>query len=357
MKIAVISSFRDNTKNYIYNSDQNYNKNIYSQNFDSISFQRLLPKNAKIKIAFFDIDETLKHWGDNVPEHVSQNIRNKLFEYIKSHKIKLVYSSDRGLKEIMPLIEDGTLATPDWVVGNNGGVIYKNANGKFEEIKTWTARVAKHFYKDKVRDIMARIANEQGNMFTPEEWAKISPQDIPEGQKEFRGSKFTEYIGHESPINMRFVMAPGMYEQNIIRIKKALKQNGINANTIFLHFPPEMVTYESIAKYFSAENALAVRQHYVPRAFPDGSIDNLIISAADKGTASEYIRELLGLKRNEVFAAGDGENDFGHTNKGYYFALISNASEGLKKMIGKTHKSNIIPTSKPGAEGILEALA
>lgn len=354
----------NNTKNKKRIVNQNIN-NLHSRNYpinnfskfhNGISFQKLLPNDANIKMAFFDIDETLKHWNDRLPEELCQQYRNKLFNYIKAKNIQLAYSSDRGFENIMPLIEDGSLATPHWIVGNNGGFIYKNKGGKFQELKTWNKQLTTSFKKDKVRDIMIEIANKPENMFPFEEWSKIPSEIIPKGQNEFRGSKITEYVGHDSPTSMRFAMAPGMYQKNIKAIRKELKNNGIDATTILFNYPGHMSTYDALRKYFDHQTSLDIQNHYIPRSYPNGSNDTLLITSTDKGKASEHIRKTLGLSPEEIFAAGDGENDFSHANKGYYFALISNAAEGLRKMIGQTPKSNIISTTKPGAEGILEVL-
>lgn len=356
MHITAISLMNRGINNRISNVNKNHTRNLYSTNFDYVSFQGLLPKNAKIKIAFFDIDETLKHWDDKMSEEVSQTFRNKVFQHTKDNGIQIAYSSDRGFDRIMPLIEDGSLAMPDWIVGNNGGAIFKNVNGKMEEIKTWSENLAENFKKDQVRSLMAKIANEPENMFSKEEWAKVPPEIIPEGQKEFRGSKITEYVGNESPINIRFAIAPGVYEKNIQRIEQELKDSGINANLTFFHYAPNQVNYDGLRKYFGHQAALDVSNHYLPRLYPDGTGDTLLICATDKGVASEYIRKELGLKSDEVFAAGDGENDFGHTKHGYYFALISNAVTGLRNKIKQNNSTNIIEATKPGAEGILEVL-
>lgn len=354
MQVASIVFNEVSTKNRV--TYTNYRKDLQAKNFDVVSFKKLLPENAKIKLAIFDIDETLRKWDSKCSEEESQKIRTTLFNYVKSNKMTLVYSSDRGFSKIVPLIDDGTLAKPDWIVCNNGGAIYKNVEGSFEEVKNWSDTLIKNFQKDKVRTLMAKIANEPENMFTPEEWAKVPPEIIPEGQKEFRGSKITEYVGNESPINIRLIMAPGMYEKNVKKIDQTLKSNGIDAKLILLHYPYGMISYECLLKYFDPKVSLDASNHYIPRLYPDKSADTLVITATDKGMASEYIRKELKLKNNEVFAAGDGENDFSNANKGYFFALISNAAEGLKKMLSKTSQTNVIETTRPGAEGILEVL-
>ena len=356
MKILPISSIGTRRNTPIINDDKFYTKNLASHNSDYVSFQRLLPQNANIKIAFFDIDETLKHWGGSISDTEAQKIRNSLFSFIKKNNIISVYSSDRGFDNIQSLIADGTLATPSWIVSNNGGYIYKNVNGKFEEIKSWSEGVAKNFDKNKVRETLVKIANQKENMFSADEWAKIPPQMIPDGQRQFRGSKITEYIGHNSPTSIRLIMAPGMYEKNVETIEQTLKNNGIEAGLTLFHYSLDQHDYKGLRKYFDHKTAADLANHYAPRSYPDGSADSLLISATDKGMASEYIRKSLGLKKDEVFAAGDGENDFSNANKGYYFALFSNAVEGLRKMISQTPRINIIETNQPGVEGILEVL-
>lgn len=349
MQIAPVSFNEIRTKN-----------RVKKQN--PISFKQLLPANAKVKLAILDIDETLRHWTKN--SHWSdadefayeQPHRKELFEYLKKNKIKVVYSSDRGFHKIMPLIENGTLMEPIGFVCNNGGAIYKNSGGKFEEVTSWSENLS-HFPKQKVREIVAEIANEPENMFPPDEWAKVPAEMIPEGQKEFRGSRITEYVGNETPINIRFIAAPGVKEKNIGRIDKALKEEGISAKMIALHYPGELLTFDGLRKYFEPKVAKDAALHYLPRLYPDKSADTLVISATDKGMASEYLREVLGLRPSEVNAAGDGENDFSNTNKGYFFTLVSNAVDGLKEMIRKDPKANAIEATKPGAEGILEVLA
>lgn len=326
-----------------------------------IAFKRLLPQEIMPKIAFLDVDETLINWAENLPKEEAQKIRNGLFDYLKSNKILSVYSSDRGYSGIMPLVEDGTLANPDYIVGNNGGYIYKGINGKFDEIQTYSLETLQNFDKNKLRQVMAEIANRPENMFSEEEWAKLPPELIPEGQKEFRRSKITEYLGQESPTNMRFALAPRMYEQNIDKIEDALKRNNINASTMLFNYLAKNLTKEGLQKYvnetFNQKLATDMAKHYLPRLYPNGSGDSLLISATDKGTASEYIRKSLGFEKSEVFAAGDGENDFGHANKDYWFGLISNASAGLRKLITTTPSSTkVVESKKPGVEGIMDIL-
>lgn len=324
---------------------------------DRVSFQRLIPNSAKIKLAVFDIDETLKHWNDAIDEKTAQKLRNKLFKYLKENKIQTVYASDRGYDKIISLVDDGTLMKPDWIVGNNGGYIYKNVNGKFVENKEWHKISTKDFDKTKTKEILIKIANEAENMFSPEEWAKFPPEIMPTTQMEFYRSKMTEYVGHESPTSIRLALAPGVYEKLINKIANELQKNNIKAGYTLFHYEKPLISAKGLEAYFSPEASKIIENHYIPRMYPDGCGDSLLISATDKGMATEYIRKQLGLKKGEIFAAGDGENDFSNTNKGYHFALFSNAVEGLRKMISElSHPKNIWETDKPGVEGILDVL-
>lgn len=349
---------------YLVNINNNKRKTYVDNNFkfsnqcktksDTVSFNRLLPENANIKIAFLDIDETLKYWDNNLSEEDSQKVRDKLFNHLNKNNIQIVYSSDRGLDRIEPLINDGVLAKPAWIVCNNGGTIYKNENGKFEEVKAWTDQINRTFNKDKIRQVMVNVAHKKENMFTKEEWAKIPQELIPTTEKEFIGSKITQYIGHESPFRIKFAIAPNMAERLLKDVKKELKANNIKAEVYTQNF--DKYTTAKLEKYYGDEKAKIIRIHYGIRKNKDGSNDNLVISATDKGMASEFIRKSLGIKEKEVFASGDGENDFSHANKGYHFALISNAAPGLKNLIAQTPNINVVETAKPGAEGIIEAL-
>lgn len=314
---------------------------------DSVNFTGLMPNEAKklIKLCVYDLDETLLNG--------SQTVRDKIFDFTKGKT--LVYSTARALKKVQPFIDNKILVMPDYCVCNNGINIYKNVNGKLEEITSWSEGLAKKFDKNKVRKLMVKIAKE--NMFNKEDYIKTPLTEIPEGQKEFRGSKITEYEAYGSPLNIHFIFAPEVYKKTIGKIQKQLIENGIEADVHFGNYPAEETSFEKFNYYFAADVAKDIRKHVLPRLNPDKSVDTAVITPrTDKGKATEYLRNELKLKEKEVFAAGDGENDYTNTNKGYLFALISNACEGLKKLIGLDSAPNIIKTTKPGAEGIWETI-
>lgn len=341
-----------------FNSNKVNDKCVKSK----IAFKKLLPNDAKIKQAVFDIDETLINWP-GTSENIAQTFRNKLFGHLKQNKIISVLSSDRGYDGIIQLFAERKLDKTNFISANNGGFIYQLApNGNFKEISEYSDKIRSEFNKNKVREIIAEIANKPENMFSAEEWAKVPSECIPKGQKDFRGSKITEYLCQESPYSIRFCLAPGMYVANIDKINAELKRQKIKSYISFFHYPATSITKDGLRKYitpsFTEESLIDLTNHYLPRTYPDGSGDALLISGTEKGNASEYIRNKLGLEKDMVFATGDAENDFSNTNKGYFFGLIANASKGLKNLISHNdlHNTKIVESSKPGGEGIVDIL-
>lgn len=340
--------------NPILSNNIGYKNKFYGSNkqSNSVSFGLLMPLKMQksIKACVFDLDQTLLE-GE-------QGFRNKIFDFVKAEKKVLVYSSARPIEKVLPLVDQKTLIMPDWCICNNGANIYKNIFGRMVEISSWSANLAQNFNKVKVREIVAKIANKKANMFTPDEWAKVPAEMIPEGQKEFRGSKITEYRGHETPLNIRFVFAPTMYKNNLSEIKKELKANHINANVVLQKYGFE--SCEMLRKYFEPQQALDIFNHTIIRSYPDKSKDVVIISAnTDKGKASEYVRRKLKLKPEEVFASGDAGNDYTNANKGYVFGQISNSEPQLINKIERLQRNAnpvIVKSNHPGAEGICDIL-
>jgi len=349
MKIGGIFSNKVAQKQFYVPNNNHFGQFKSSKNsgLDSVSFSGLIPAPAvkSIKMCVFDLDETLLEGA--------QPIRNKIMAFAQEKGRVLVYSSNRTLGKIQPLIDNGTLVAPDYVVGGDGVEIFKNVGGKFEEIKTWSDKLKAEFDKSKVRQIMLKIAKE--NMFPPEEWAKVPAEIIPAGQAEFRGSKITEYIGHESPLNIRFAIAPGVHDKVKPQITQELEKAGIPVTLIFHKYAPGLAEYETLKKWFNHEIALDLSNHFKPRLYPDGSHDSFVISAkADKGSASEFLRKSLGLKPENVFAAGNDVNDASNASHGYFFTLVANSSEHLKKMV--ENFKNIVRPEKAGVDGIWQAI-
>lgn len=314
---------------------------------DSVCFEGLMPDDAKklIKLCVYDLDETLLEGP--------QNIREKIFDFAMDKT--LVYSTARGLKRVAPLIDNKTLKMPDYCICNDGINIYKNINGRFEEMTSWSEGLMKNFDKNKVRNIMVKIARK--NMFKKEEWAKIPKGIVPQGQNEFRGSKITEYETYDSPSNIYIMFAPGIFKKTLGEIEKQLDKNKIDAQIDFINYSGNGLDPKRLLDYFTPDVAKNIINHAQPRLNPDNSLDVAVIKVkTDKGKATEYLRKELQLKEKEIFASGDGENDYTHTNKGYFFALVSNAKESLKKLIGQNPPENIIKTTKPGVEGIWETI-
>lgn len=344
--------------NYVQQSCTNLSKNTKTKS--NTSFKALLSSQElnRIRLCVFDLDDTLirldaegkvikgkqQELRDNVLRFSTDTIRDGI-------KRVLVYASSRPIKKIQPLIDDKTLVAPDFCVGDNGVSMFKKAGDHLEEIKDWAGEIAPGFKKDEIRGFMADIAKR--NMFGNEEWSKVPPEIIPAGQKEFRGSKITEYEVFGSPLNIYFMMAPGMYEKSLPDISRLIKEKGIKAEVKFQRFDSENL--KSLNKWFPENVANDMRNHAAPRVNPDGSVDVVIITAtSDKGKATEHIRKDLGIKTDEVLAAGDDVNDLSNADKGYKFILPQDAkSDFIKALEGF---GNIIRPSKPGIEGIWEAI-
>ncbi len=361
MRVGHVSFFRN--KNLEKNSGVStsyQSKPLKNHETDSVKFLGLLPKNAKIKLAIFDIDETLKHWKFDLSDAdgaaYEQPFRNVLFSHLKEKNIKFAYSSDRGYEKIVSLIKNNVLAPADYIIGNNGGTIFKNVDGEFQEVTSWAEKLKKSFPKGEVHNFLVDYAKRKENMFAPHEINKIAPEDMPLTKKEFWGSKISEYDGNLSQTSVRLVLAPNIKDRVIPEIENGLMHKGITSTITHFHYPKEYGEYEGLRSYFNHDESVELVKLYKPRLYPDGTYDSLLISANNKGMASEHLRKSLGLKKKEVFAVGDGENDFSNANKGYYFALISNATNGLKKLVDPITSANIIKTEKPGVEGVIDVL-
>jgi len=331
----------------------NYKTRITHQkesSMNSISFSGLLQdaKKDAIKMCVYDLDESLLE-GPQV-------IRDKVMEFSKDKNRHLVYASARSVKQVVPLIEKGVLAMPDYYIGDNGLTIYKKVGNELKEIEIWSNKLVQGFHKDKIRKFMIDIANEYN--FENPNHVKESGAYVPVGKEAYAGSKISEYEVFHSPLNIYFMMAPGIFDKTKARIESKLQSEGVEANVKFQNFAKKTLEPDTLAKYFSPKIASDMLNTAIPRLNDDGSIDVAIITAkSDKGTAVEFIRKQLNINPNEIFAAGDAENDYSNTNKGYFFALLANATEGFKKLVSRLlDKQQIIKTTKKGVEGIWECL-
>lgn len=351
MRIMPVSFIAGNSQNCA-EVKPNYSRSLFNQGFDKVDFQGLMPNKTKeaLKMCVFDLDETLLEG--------TQEFRNKVFDFAKGNNKILIYSSARPIGKVQPLIEKGTLIMPDWCVCNNGINIYKNNNGTLEEIKPWYDSLIKSFDKEKIREVMLGIAKK--NMFSPEEWAKIPQEKLPESYKEFRGSKITEYDGFVENSNARFMMVPGTYAKIKDEFESKLAELGLKTNVTLQIYDKNELVPGFLEKYFSPEISEGIRGHHFPRMDKDGNVEVAFVSVkTDKGKATEYIRKVLGIKPKEILASGDAENDFTHANKGYFFAFIANSTKELKHLIEtdtKVKQTRIFKTSKPGVEGIYEVI-
>ncbi len=348
MRIQAIRNF--NTTNQAKSNNVKNNTTLLPY---YVKFKGTLPKSIvdNFKMCVYDLDDTLLLGSQTTRDKVL-NFSQKTLE--NGANRLLVYSSSRSLSKIKPLIENKTLAIPDYIVANNGVNIYKNGNGVFTEAEEWSKKLLENFDKKKIRNFMVEVANK--HKFSQKEWSKIPKENIPKGQKEFRGSKITEYEVFGSPGNIYFMMAPGMYEKCLPDINNFLVQSGTKAVVNFQNFDSKNLN--ELERFFSPEIAKDMRNHALPRLKPDGSVDVAIITVkSDKGSATEYLRKSLNLKPDDIFTAGDDVNDASQTNKGYFFAMVANATTGLKNILANaSNNPKIIKTANEGADGIWEVI-
>lgn len=342
-------NFNSNKKQNVSNTREFINQNYAT---DIVSFNGLMPNTVKkgIKMCVFDLDETLLEG--------TQKIRNRVMAFSKRNDRVLVYSSARPIGKVKPLIENGTLKMPDWCVCNNGVNIYKNINGTLEEVTAWSKELIKNFDKTKIRDVMLGISKKY--MFTDAQRANMPARTLPASHPEFDASSIAEYESFGEDSNIRFMMMPGTYNKVIDEFTEKINQMGIKSDIICQVYTKNQLIPGFLEKYFSFEISQKIRECHFPRQDEQGNVEVLIASAkTDKGRATEYIRDILKLEPKQIFAVGDAENDFSHTNKDYFFGLISNATVGLRELMVKNienYPKRIIETSQPGVDGIYEII-
>lgn len=314
-----------------------------SQGKSNITFARLLPPDTCIKMMASDLDGTLLAG--------TQEARN----LITKHTDILVYATARTLERVKPLIDKSVLKLPNFLITEDGASIFKQMNGSFHEIASWSQKTKANYNKNIIFNIMADIAKENKmdkHLFPKTEQDRINDP--------FAYSMIKEYDAFNSDFYKGFFIAPGLSSKKLISIiQKKLKDSSMHARISFREFPKENMTLNGLQKYYSKEKAMELSENFKNREHPNGSAHVIILSAnTEKGNAVEHIRKSLNIKTNEVLAAGDAENDISMLKKGYNFAVIkSNETESLEKAISKLkNKSKIFYPKQEGADGILEVL-
>ncbi len=303
----------------------------------------------EIKMCVYDLDESLLDG--------SQIARDRVMSFSSSDGRRMFYSSLRDIGKIQEKITDGTLIVPDGAVAGEGINIYGVVNGAFKEIESWSQRLAQKFHKDKIRGFALDFA--RSNKMTPSEYAKVDKINMPEIQRNFDGSRVTEYETYGSPLNISFMLAPGVSKENFEKVAvKYLADNKINGEVKFRTFDPGWINIERLNSYFAPRVANNMRTIGMPMRHEDGSLDCVFItSKSNKGEAAEYLRNELALKAENVLSAGDDVGDFSHVEKGYFFIPL-NPKQALKDLIAsRADRSRIVNVSQGGSEGILEAIS
>lgn len=331
-------------QNYFVNNNQGKNTN-------SVAFKAAIhPEVLKgIKMCVYDLDESLLDG--------SQIARDKVMGFSRSGGRSMFYSSLRNIEKIQEKITDGTLIMPDGAVAGEGINIYSVVNNSFKEIESWSQRLIQMFHKDKIRGFALDFA--RLNRMTPSEYLKVEKVNMPEIQRNFDGLRITEYETYGSPLNISFMFAPGVSKEAFEKeAVKYLADNKISGDVKFRTFDPEWISPERLNSYFTPRVARDMKTIGMPMRKEDGSLDVAFITAkTNKGDASEYLREQLGLRAENVLSAGDNVGDFSHAQKGYFFIPL-NPTKALQELISKMpDKKRIVNVNQGGAEGILEAIS
>lgn len=92
----------------------------------------------------------------------------------------------------------------------------------------------------------------------------------------------------------------------------------------------------------------------------DGAVYVMMPCATSKGDAVDYLRQCLGLEKEQVIAVGDGGNDYHMLTQGFKSIVLNNAHKILLKnpieALPEEKKRNIIFVPSDGAKGILEGM-
>lgn len=320
------------------------------KNTNSPSFRGTIPNEIRsgLKMFVYDLDDSLLDGA--------QFARNQVMAYSDSNGRNMFYSSLRNIDKIQEEIDKGVLRTPTGAVAGAGINIFKKVDGGLREVKSWSQRLSQRFHKDEIRGFMLDFA--RSNVMTKSEYAKVDKINMPQLQKLFNGLRVTEYETYGSPLDISFMLSPGVSKEKFEKAAlEGLAKNNITADIKFLRYPPGCCDLDRIGKFFSPRVAKDINTVGLPMMHPDGSLDVAFITAKpNKGEASEYLRNELGLKTENVLSAGDDVADFENAQKGYFFIPL-NPTKALQDLISKMpDQRRIVNVKMCGAEGILEAI-
>ncbi len=315
--------------------------------FDTINFSGLMKDKdkEKIKMCVYDLDHTLLQG--------QQADREKVFEFSKNNNHILVYSTGRPIQQVIPKITSGTLASPHYIVCNDGLHLYKRnkKNNSYQEIIGWSQNVGKNFDRDTVREVVSNIAKKYPLENDKLELLKEEYPNFVDGNTD----SIKSFSIFKNPLQAYFIVTPEAFTKALPEIEKELDNLGMEFQIHYQHNPKGRSTKEALEKFIPEKMLDEAHSMFLPRYRENGGVDMVIISPkSDKGRATEFLREQFRLESHEVFAAGDAENDLSHTDKGYFFALLSNATERFKELAGG--RKNVIPTTQEGAKGIFEVI-
>lgn len=224
-----------------------------------------------------------------------------------SEMLTLAYISGRHLKLAQQGIEEFSVPTPHYFVGDVGTSLYKREKDIWSKSQEWFEEIAPDFSGSTGTEVLSWFEEIKG----------ISPQE-PEKQGDFKASFYYNLDQDVSAIQEK--------------MRALIEQKGGN-----------MVVVPSIDHVKNV-----------------GLID-ILPASATKEHALRFLVNLLGMPSESVLYCGDTGNDIHPLTSGFPAVLVGNAKEEFREEVREVAKKRgtldaVYFAKKPYAEGILEAL-
>lgn len=273
----------------------------------------------------------------------------EIYSIFNEYNFKVVYVTGRDIKNFRKLTktfykEKGIkLLPPEYLVALNGAKIYKYRKSHFIPIK--------RLFIDK-----------NWHSYIKPGWNKKACFQA------FKTTAEKLRFGDDLPVivDVRYQPSP-YYLESIIHYKyldvvkdtlvDECKKHNTKVNIIFDYLPKLYVDMGlKILNKIDKHKASIVSKM---RDEEDG-IFVMQPSATTKGDAVNYLVKNLRLNKSQVYAAGDGGNDYHLLTAGFNSIVVNNANHVLLKSpiesLPHNQKSNIIFVPYDGAKGLLEGL-
>lgn len=272
---------------------------------------------------------------------------NSLFE---QYDLSVVYVTGRDIKKFRELTKNiyknkgVKLHPPDYLVTLNGVRIYKFRKPyvfplkKYWVYRKWYKIIKSGWNKKVCREAFNETAN------------KIRfDSDLP---------ALVEVKYKVSPYHLESVIHYEKIDLIQQTLKEECQKRNIKVNIIF-----DYIEKKHVDIGLKILNTIDTNKANIVRKMRDehGALYVMMPCATSKGEAINYIRTLMGFKKSEVIAAGDGGNDYQLLTQGFKSIVVNNAHKILLKdkldMLSEEEKSTLYFVNSEGAKGLLEGLS